>query len=408
MATPDRRLLAAGSNARGQLGIGSYEDSRTFVPASFAGHSDSCLPSAPLAISGGANHTLALLEGTSGLPELWGAGDGSSGQLGTEIKSNSTVFRRIKLRGLEKRRCRLIHAAWETSYAVFSAVGQPDVLISMGGDDFGDLGVGKRKEGKASTRIGYHIVKLDHLLDDVDGDTLRVDWLSAGPHHVVLRLSANHVRASHRKAAIVGWGACRHGQLGDVAKAEGKVPSFIDTPCVISIDNPADSVEQCAAGHHHTVLLRRSGAVSCFGSDRKGQLTGVDGQTGIKAIGCTWHGTYEVDEDDKVHCTGSNIHGQLGIGYATSERTESAAAALPSSSTHRLVDFACGSEHILARLETNTWTEVWGWGWNEHGNLGTGSLEDVVVPTKLWPKEEDAPGEVRGIWAGLATSWIAI
>ncbi|KAI5833433.1 RCC1/BLIP-II [Schizophyllum commune Tattone D] len=406
MATPDRRLLAAGSNARGQLGIGSYEDSHIFVPASFAGHSDSRLPSTPLAISGGANHTLALLEGTSGLPELWGAGDGSSGQLGPDIKSTTTVFRCIKLRGLDKRRCRLIQAAWETSYAVFSADGQPDVLISMGGDDFGDLGVGKQGKGKA--RAGYHIVKLDHLLEDVDDNTLRVDWLSAGPHHVVLRLSANHVRASHRKAAIVGWGACRHGQLGDVANLEGKMPTFIDAPRVIFHDNPNDPIEHCAAGHHHTVLLRRSGAVSCFGSNRKGQLTGVDGRTGIKAIGCTWHGTYEVDEDDKVHCTGSNIHGQLGIGYATSERTESAAAALPSSSTHRLVDFACGSEHILARLETNTWTEVWGWGWNEHGNLGTGSLEDVIVPTKLWPKEGDAPGEVRGIWAGLATSWIAI
>ncbi|KAL1689891.1 regulator of chromosome condensation 1/beta-lactamase-inhibitor protein II [Schizophyllum commune] len=406
MAASERRLLAAGSNARGQLGIGSYEDSHTFVPASFAGHSDSCLPSASLAISGGANHTLALLEGTAGLPELWGAGDGSSGQLGPEIKSNTTVFRCIKLRGLEKRRCRLVQAAWETSYAVFSADGQPDVLISMGGDDYGDLGV--RKQGKGKARAGYHIVKLDHLLEDVDGNTLRIDWLTAGPHHVVLRLSANHVRASHRKAAIVGWGACRHGQLGDVVNLEGKMPTFIDAPRVIFVDNSSDPVEQCAAGHHHTVLLRRSGAVTCFGSDRKGQLTGVGGQTGIKAIGCTWHGTYVVQADDTVHGVGSNIHGQLGIGSATSERMESAAAALPSSSTHRLVDFACGSEHILAQLESNTWTEVWGWGWNEHGNLGTGSLEDVVVPTKLWPEEGNAPGEVRGIWAGLATSWIAI
>ncbi|KAL1709459.1 regulator of chromosome condensation 1/beta-lactamase-inhibitor protein II [Schizophyllum commune] len=406
MATPDRRLLAAGSNAKGQLGIGSYEDSHSFVPASFTGHPDGYLPSAPLAISGGANHTLALLKGTSGLPELWGAGDGSSGQLGPDIKSNTTVFRRIKLRGLEKRRCRLIQAAWETSYAVSSAEGQPDVLISMGVDDFGDLGVGKQGKGKA--RAGYHIVKLDHLLEDVDRNTLRVDWLTAGPHHVVLRLSANHRRASHRKAVIVGWGACRHGQLGDVAGSKGKAPTFVDTPRVIFHDNPSDPVEQCAAGHYHTVLLRRSGAVTCFGSDRKGQLTEVDGRMGIKAIGCTWHGTYVVQTDDTVHGVGSNIHGQLGIGSATSEGTESVAAALPSSSTHRSVDFACGSEHILARLETDTGTEVWGWGWNEHGNLGTGLLEDVVVPTKLWPKEGNAPGEVRGIWAGLATSWIAI
>ncbi|KAI5891209.1 RCC1/BLIP-II [Schizophyllum commune H4-8] len=403
MAASDRRLLAAGSNARGQLGICSTDDSHSFVPASFSGHPESCIPSSPISISGGANHTLALLEGTSGSPELWGAGDGSCGHLGPNIKPNTTVFQRIRLRGLKKRRCRLMQAAWETSYAVFSADGQPDVLISMGGDDFGDLGVGKGKNLKTIPRTGYHIVKLDHLLEDVDGNTLRVDWLTAGPHHVVLRLSANHRRASHRKAIVVGWGACRHGQLGDVASEGSKTPTFIDTPRVIFHDNPNDPIEQCAAGHHHTVMLRRSGAVLAFGSDRKGQLAGIHGRTGVKAIGCTWHGTYIVEQDNTVRGTGSNIHGQLGMGHATSERVECAAAALPPTDTHRLFDLACGSEHIIARLETSGGTEAWGWGWNEHGNLGTGSLDDVDVPKRIWPKEGDTASEVRGIWAGLAT-----
>ncbi|KAL1745951.1 regulator of chromosome condensation 1/beta-lactamase-inhibitor protein II [Schizophyllum fasciatum] len=405
------RLLAAGSNARGQLGIGSYEDSHRFSPASFLGCPDGRLPSTPLSVAGGANHTLVLLEGAAGSPELWGTGDGSSGQLGTTVKTDITIFKPIVLRGLEDVRCRLIAASWETSYAVFTADNQPDVLISMGADDFGDLGIGKQRKGKAAARAGYHTVKLVHLLENVDSNTLRVDWLSAGPHHVVLRLSASHKRASHRKAAIVGWGACRHGQLGEVAhNGKGKAPTFVDTPRVIMLDYPSDPVERCAVGHHHTVLLRRSGLVSCFGSDRKSQLTGIEGGTGVKTIGCTWHGTYVVGEDDIVRATGSNIHGQLGTGSATTGLTTEAVVSLPSRSEYQLRDLACGSEHVLARLErTNTTvSEVLGWGWNEHGNLGTGGLEDVVSPAKVWPQEDAGTEEIVGIWAGLATSWIAV
>ncbi|KAJ7360882.1 hypothetical protein DFH08DRAFT_360705 [Mycena albidolilacea] len=32
-------------------------------------------------------------------------------------------------------------------------------------------------------------------------------------------------------------------------------------------------------------------------------------------------------------------------------------------------------------------TEVWDWGWNEHGDLGVGTTENVSIPVKIWPRE---------------------
>ncbi|TRM67023.1 regulator of chromosome condensation 1/beta-lactamase-inhibitor protein II [Schizophyllum amplum] len=400
-------LLAAGSNACGQLGNGSTEDSRIFQPASFTGHPTGDLPEVPLDLSSGANHTLVLLRADPNFSELWGSGDGTAGQMGPNIKSSTAVFTPILLRGLEGRYCRLIQASWQTSYAVYTAEGQPDVLISMGADDFGDLGVGKQKKGNSA---GYHIVNLDQLLEDIDRSTVRVDWLAAGPHHVVLRLSAAHRNASHRKAFIIGWGACRHGQLGNIT-FEGKPPAFVDTPRIILIDEPSDPIEKCAIGHHHTVLLRRSGRISCLGSNRKSQISGMDDRTNVEAVGCTWHGTYAVDSlDGSIHGSGSNIHGQLGQGTTAPETSMPSLVRLPPSSTHRLKELSCGSEHILAKLQRTNGparTEVWGWGWNEHGNLGTGGLEDVLAPAKIWPPEGAETREILGIWCGLATSWIA-
>ena len=55
-------------------------------------------------------------------------------------------FRKIELcleeTGLAGYSFRLISASWETSYGVLSCSDKGDVVISMGSDEFGDLGVG--------------------------------------------------------------------------------------------------------------------------------------------------------------------------------------------------------------------------------------------------------------------------
>jgi protein ATS1 len=292
----------------------------------------------------------------------------------------------------------LIAASWETSYVVLSRQEMPDVLISMGANDFGDLGIGSRVP---SATKDLHILRFDHLSLNgvsVDNDSLIVQSLAAGQHHVVVRSESSAGRFT------VGWGTSRHDQLGDVEKP------FVSAPALIS---PAQSdIVSAALGHQHTVFLHSSGTVSGFGSNKKRQLDGIDAVARARSVACTWNGTYITTTGDgdawELLTAGNNASGQLGRdGGELLARTE-----FPfTPATHQLLQVACGSEHVLASfivLSSST-TEVWGWGWNEHGNLGVGTTEDVRIPVKIWPREaEQATSGRVGIWAGSGTSWIVV
>jgi protein ATS1 len=53
---------------------------------------------------------------------------------------------------------------------------------------------------------------------------------------------------------------------------------------------------------------------------------------------------------------------------------------------------------------------LYAWGWNEHGNLGIGSLEDQWGAVEV-PLPRDGGGKtqrVQGMWAGCGTSWVLV
>ncbi|KAJ7082519.1 regulator of chromosome condensation 1/beta-lactamase-inhibitor protein II [Mycena crocata] len=389
-------LFSAGSNAHGQLANSSCEDSHLFSPCSFSGCLLGGLPDGRKLrhLAFGANHTLALLETTGeAKTELWGCGDGRSGQLGPSYSSDGgTIFRPLDLslerNGLTGYHPRLICASWETTYVVLSCQDRPDVLISMGANDFGDLGIGAKRAGKLPAK-DFHVVTFDHIL--VDSQALFVESLASGQHHVVAILK------TAGENLIVGWGTSRHGQLGNVDKP------FISSPAIISRD---DTIVSAALGHQHTVFLHASGSVSGLGSNKKRQLDGVEAAVHSRSIKCTWNGTYITNATGEILSAGNNANGQLG---RDSLSANLACVEFPfTTSTHRLAKIACGSEHVLASfvVESTSTTEVWGWGWNEHGNLGVGTTDDVRLPVKIW-SSESSQGQVK-IWAGSGTSWIVV
>ncbi|KAG0692162.1 regulator of chromosome condensation 1/beta-lactamase-inhibitor protein II [Suillus ampliporus] len=396
--TPYLRLLAAGSNARGQLANGSDDDSHTFKECRFVGCTEGTLPPGAheiLQLATGANHTLALLEFDGGRRELWGCGDGRNGQLGPEYTGQLTEFAPIsmplyKSYASQGYTCCLIASAWETSYIVLKSPSRPDMLISMGSNDFGALGVGTKQVTSVPT-----VVSFDHLTIEgrsVDPGGLVIESIVAGPRHVVL-----HVRpVLKNEHMLIGWGLARHGQLGDT-----KVVNY-DRPHIISLD--------------HTVVCYQSGRTTAFGSNKKGQLHRAGSWGRVRQVGCTWNGSYLLLKDDEntLLSTGSNAHGQLGRGIQGEENgvtvgpvefTSSYDDRVPS-----LRSFACGSEHVMAviSLSGSSDMEIWGWGWNEHGNLGLGHTDDVSKPLKIWPTGDAPDGRIVQVWAGNGTSWILI
>lgn len=441
-------LLSAGSNAQGQLGNSTFDDSHTFKSCSFAGSLPKTLPSHVtdvIDVTNGSNHTLALLEvmiDEVKSTELWGCGDGKKGQLGPIYKrrytdQNSTmIFQNLAFTdafdklGLGGYTITAIGTTWETSYLALRKPGKRDLILSFGSNDFGDLGVGKDSGDRTVEKgTGIHVVSFSHIA--VGGNAIRsaqsvaVEKLRTGQRHVIASLKV--VWAGKEPMQIlVGWGAFRHGQLGTVPPSSKPFitstisrssatsplePTYHSRPTLImSLAAPSDFVTEYSLGIHHSVFLHKSGHVSFRGSNRKNQTQGLDGCRNICDIKCTWNGSYMLttDASPRVLSTGSNSHGQLG----RAEDSSSWRVQLPiDEGGKRIRMLACGSEHSLVCVaDEQGGDEVWGWGWNEHGNLGVGHTLDSPAPLKMWPPPQP-PGNfelhpVRNVWGGNGSTWI--
>lgn len=411
--TPYLRLLAAGSNARGQLANGSDDDSHTFKECRFISCIEGTLPPGALGIlqlATGANHTLALLEFGDGRMELWGCGDGRKGQLGPEYVEQLSEFTPISM-PLHKTytsqgyTCCLIAVAWETSYLVLKSPSRPDVVIAMGSNDFGVLGVGTKQATATPAVVSFNHLTIEGR--SIDPSELVIESIAAGPRHVVLNVRA----VLSNEHMLIGWGLARHGQLGDT-----KIVNY-NRPHILSLDISPDPVQTYSLGLHHTVVCHYSGRITALGSNKRGQLHTMDPWGRVRQVGCTWNGTYLLRDDDEntLLSTGSNAHGQLGresqveenrVTVGPVEFTLSHDGKLPS-----LRSFACGSEHVIAAISPSGSSdiEVWGWGWNEHGNLGLDHTDDVPKPIKIWPAEgHTLDGRIARVWAGNGTSWILL
>ena len=415
------RLLSCGSNSHGQLGQGNLNDTSSFAPASFTTPHDRLVD-----LAFGANHTLALCKGETN-STLFGAGSNARGQLGPGSSGNRLEFVEIGLEellgglGAVERselvgggfRIEGIAAAWETSYVLLrSTEGRSDVLLSMGANDWSELGC--EVDGTSNP---VDIVDFSSVTSATE--RLQISAMAAGPRHIVVQLET--VIAGRPVRKIVGWGASRHRQLGSLART---LPRTTTLPTAVSQSLTTDSLAQLSVGRDHTAILYHfdeESELRLTGSMKQGQLgpTALDGHATVESVagepregvlankvdmvGCCWTGTYCVTEDrTQLHACGSNTHHQL----AQSDLPFSSSfVRIPLPPNRRIKKLACGSEHVLVILEGDEEAEVWAWGWNEHGNLGDGSLVDVAMPKAI---RYEGGGRVVNVWGGNATSWILL
>ncbi|KAF9529629.1 regulator of chromosome condensation 1/beta-lactamase-inhibitor protein II [Crepidotus variabilis] len=431
-------LLSSGSNAQGQLASGSFEDSNIFQRCSFEGYPSGTLPTGTcriLNVAAGSNHTIILLEladaNQNHFREIWGCGDGRKGQLGLQPQASSNgltrleVFKRIELPldrlGLHEYIFKAVASTWETSYIVLvhKGPGVSDVIVTMGSNDFGDLGVEEGSSAHAKTRFtdGIYIPQIHFFASRIStAATIAIDHISTGQRHIVAHLSISHNNALTRKI-LIGWGTSRHGQLGNPSSPQSKPPAFFRLPKEISGLQLEDVPYLSSLGIHHSVFLHSSGRISTLGSDRKGQLQAGLITKHAQQIACTWNGTYVVTQNDggwSVSSSGSNSHGQLGRGNEAGDNLVGDIPFAGVDTKATKIQLAAGSEHVLALIvqdeliENQPRSEVWAWGWNEHGNLGLGHTADVSVPARIWPPKDDGDwGDIQGIWGGCGTSWLS-
>ncbi|KAH6911164.1 regulator of chromosome condensation 1/beta-lactamase-inhibitor protein II [Coprinopsis sp. MPI-PUGE-AT-0042] len=424
-------LLSAGSNAQGQLGHSGDDDSYSFLPCRFLDAPSGSLPPGTqriLSVATGANHTMVLLEiedlmSTIGQRrEVWGCGDSRQGQLGLKYQESSRVhgtdvFQKLDLplesEGLGEYELASIAAGWETSYLVLHppSPGKADVLVSFGSNDFGDLGVGllpaKQRSGSVRKKEVHHVT-FDHIAIEgkplSDFGAFNISSVAASQHHVAAILDFGETKV------LVGWGAARQGQIGPPPIADAtRGGQKGDRPRAIPLD--VSDIHDVHVGSQHTLVRTSSGRAIGLGSNRKGQLD-LPRVDHVAAVGCTWNGSYallgDVNGQTEIHGVGKNTHGQLGRGQGDSAPA-TPQIQFPTSLNARLraSKLSCGTEHVLTLWKGRDDTEAWGWGWNEHGNLGLGDTQDVYGPTKVWPNEQTS-GRAVDIWTGSGTSWVLV
>ena len=144
-----------------------------------------------------------------------------------------------------------------------------------------------------------------------------------------------------------------------------------------------------AAGASHTCAVLADGRLLCWGENGSGQLgNGVNsydpvpepqevvGLTGVVQVACTEHRTCALTGAGQMYCWGMNSHGTLGSG--TSESYAFSPVLVPDLSD--VVGLTLGDWHTCAVLLDGT---VRCWGNNGTGSLGDGTREDSTTPVTV-------------------------
>jgi alpha-tubulin suppressor-like RCC1 family protein len=192
---------------------------------------------------------------------------------------------------------------------------------------------------------------------------------------------AYHSLMLRKTGTVWAWGQNQYGQLGTSG-----VPTVVTTPTPVA---SLPAVKAIATGIGHSLALDLDGQVWAWGQNASGQVglgsavgtvpmpTKVPGLTGIQRIAASGNYSLALDSDGQVWAWGQNTSGQVGTG------TPSIAVPLPVRVTGlpAIRAIAAGLNHVLA---LDTAGGVWAWGQNTSGQVGTGATSTTVLtPTRM-------------------------
>lgn len=199
----------------------------------------------------------------------------------------------------------------------------------------------------------------------------------------------DHVVALKSDGTVWVWGSNDFGQLGNATNGY-----YSSVP--VQVTN-LSNVSAVAAGHRHTVVLKKDGTVWAWGRNGFGQLgdgttaTGrspvqANGLSDIVAVAAGVSHTVAVKSDGTVWTWGSNVYGQLGYATAAPDNDSLIPKQVPNMSDVKSI--AAGSDHTVVLKRDGT---AWTWGWNIAGQLGNGtstsSHDPVQALSSLNPRQ---------------------
>ncbi len=213
------------------------------------------------------------------------------------------------------------------------------------------------------------------------GDGTTTNHTTAAP---VLNLSGitkiaaggGHGLAIGAAGAMWTWGNNSEGQLGDQTTTNRLTPVRLAGPT---------SMIQVAAGVDYSLGLRSDGTVWSWGGNEAGQLgDGTTTQRGkpeevvglahIIQVAAGFGSSFALRSDGTLFAWGDNDKGQLGDGTTTSRLSPEQVPGLTG-----VTAVSAGLASTLAIVGPSH--TVYGWGWNDAGEVGDGTETDRFSPT---------------------------
>ncbi|XP_046822526.1 secretion-regulating guanine nucleotide exchange factor isoform X2 [Vespa crabro] len=382
-------VLYAGANSHGQLGHGIRSE-QCVLPQEIDLSSYSFKAEDIRKIVGGAGHSLILDKNG----HVYSCGWNNKGQLGQPEKEDKLNFERV--RGvLENEIIIDIACGWDSS----AALTNQGKLYMWGSNGFGQLGIDP--------------FELRHSYEPIETIPCEnIEQIAMGLRHTAV------ITQDHR---ILVCGAANKGQLGlkndfsdDIEKKSKH--NYYPFTYVPELKNSMS----VSCGQHHTVVVTDKAEVYVFGANNYGQL-GIDNElfstismpTKLTNVHFNlpiethagWTHTI-ILTDNRLFAWGRNTYGQLGQEKRAVLWKPDLIENLP-----KINQLSIGSQHNLAltgnqryipfyliKLTLIFYTDektVLCWGWNEHGNCGTGDIFDVLLP-----KPVSLPLHSKGILIG--------
>jgi alpha-tubulin suppressor-like RCC1 family protein len=352
----DGSVWTWGSNVSGKLGNGetsaSYSDTShdSFVPLKVHGPGNVGYLSAVVAISAGEGHNLALKsDGT-----VWAWGWNGVAQLGNGTANDA--FTPVQVSGLAN-----VVAISGRAYHCL-ALKSDGTVWAWGDNRYGQLGSGST----AATMVPVQVLGLSNPAS-----------ISAGYTVSLARMSDGTVRV---------WGTGLHGEMG-----QGQFGDHSYSPIsVMGLSN----VTSVSADFEEPNALKSDGTMWMWGWNNLGQLGNgntadqnlpvqVSNLTNVLFAGPTGdRNNCALKNDHTVWTWGRNYNGQLGVGTADMD-LHALPVQVPAFGDAAVTSVQTPDWHSLALESDGT---LWGWGSNDHGQLGNGTTNDAHSPAPvMWP-----------------------
>lgn len=321
--------LPQGANSHGQLGLG-YESEQCTTP-----HRLETAPFDPQKvrkIAGGGAHVLVL----DSEHRLFACGWNHRGQLGVNSTEDLQTF--VELPAVSEKEVVELACGWDSSAAV-DASGS---LFVWGSNAFGQLGL-------VPSAVPFAMLPTElHLPDN-----RKASRVSFGLRFLCILCTdstiwfVGRIKFRDRCAVVTDKGVEFHRLIYD--------ESF--------------SVKHTSCGANHIIIANGTSVIG-FGDNKFGQTEEAHLQSEIACVRSGWTHSAALTSDGKVFLYGRNTYGQLAHGDASQTKLVQLNCAEVVEELH------LGSEHGLVRTGSG---KLMSWGWNEHGNCGNGSEQNVFV-----------------------------